>query len=67
MSGWQYGLRIAELTERYDRRGDAESAAVAWCTSPLRTGPREAHLVRRRGWDGPWEIVATWRSPEWPR
>jgi hypothetical protein len=64
---WQYGVRIGDATQRSDRKGDAETIARDWSISPLRTSPREAHLVRRRGWDGEWEVVATWRSPEWPR
>lgn len=66
---YQYGVRHdnAEWVERHARRADAETAARDWAISPLRTGPRSGHLVRRRGWDGEWVIIATWSSPEAPR
>jgi hypothetical protein len=61
---YQYGTRINGRVEPYQRRRDAENAARDWAISPLRTGPRKAELVRRRGWTFPWGAIATWSSPE---
>lgn len=38
------------------RRKDAEAAARSWVTSPLRTGPRAADVLRRTGL-GAWQVV----------
>lgn len=61
---WHYGTLINGKTHLYGRRADAEVAARDWAIDPYRMEPREAHLVRRRGWEGDWGIIATWRSPE---
>jgi hypothetical protein len=61
---YQYGTRINGRVERHDLRSYAENAARDWVISPLRSGPRTAELVRRLGWDGEWESLATWTSPE---
>jgi len=65
--GVRYGSPVNGRTDRALRRQDAETLARDWAISPLRTGPRQAHLVRRRGYTGAWEILATWSSPEWSR
>jgi hypothetical protein len=62
---YQYGVRTREGdVERQPDKASAVTVARNWAISPLRTAPRQATVVRRRGFDGPWEEVATWRSPE---
>jgi hypothetical protein len=60
---YQYAVMTADSVVRCARKQDAVEAARAWVTSPLRTGPRTATLMRRRGYDGPWETVDTWSQP----
>lgn len=62
--GWRRTGTVHSHVERQLTKALAENAARDWCISPLRTGPRTAELVRRRGWDGEWETLATWASPE---
>jgi hypothetical protein len=61
---YQYGVQTTSGVVRYPTRHIAEGTARDWCISPLRTGPRKAELMRRRGWDGEWVSIATWQSPE---
>jgi hypothetical protein len=61
---YQYGVQTVDGVVRYPRRTDAIETARAWVISPLRSGGRVAQLVRRRGWDEQWSVVATWTSPE---
>ena len=63
---YQYGVHREGQTvvERMRSRREAMNVARDWCISPLRTGSRKAEAVRRRGWDGEWVTIATWRSPE---
>lgn len=61
---YQYGIRTRDgSVERQPSKSIAEDTARAWVLSPLRTGIRRASVVRRRGWDGEWEVVASWTTP----
>lgn len=63
---YQYGVQRSGVAQTMveTSKAFAENAARDWVISPLRTGPRWAKTMRRRGYDGVWEELDTWTTPE---
>ena len=65
---YEYGVIHREdgVVETHPTKTIAENAARDWVISPLRTGPRTAHTVRRTAGriPGIWSILNTWTTPE---
>jgi len=66
MTRYEYGMLPGGYTlldtfvDKQPSRRLAEEAARDWVISPLRTGPRQAYLVRRAAGTREWVIVTRW-------
>jgi len=63
---YEYGVIHGGPVEIHPTKRIAEDVARDWVISPLRTGPRTAHTVRRTAGriPGIWSILNTWTTPE---
>ena len=64
---YEYGVITGGITvTTTPTKRIAEDTARDWVISPLRTGRRWAHTVRRTGGPTPgkWVVLNTWTTPE---